>query len=229
MRMWLFVVKTSIWAPHYLSRLLICDLSPEVQTLPFHFLYYLRCTCGHQKGVCSSRVVVVMHGGSDVQCHELQGRNQTSQGTIALLEQRVHFGQQKSWCPWHNAVYRVWKQKIKTDKKYCLKQLSFKLDSVCPISLIPWYSISKHSVPTKRDKKTSRKRYWNYIAYTCTVLYWCTSKHKCRRVTVLIIRLFLCSIIHKTFLFLYFYSLTEGLVVCLACVNKYMADFICKL
>lgn len=53
---------------------------------------YLWCTGSYKKSVGSSRMVIVMHGSSYIEGHELQAWDKASQGAIAVLQHRVHPG-----------------------------------------------------------------------------------------------------------------------------------------
>lgn len=56
---------------------------------------YLRSASRHEEGVGPSRVVVVVHGCSHIQSHELQGWDEARQTSITLLHHRRHLRKQE--------------------------------------------------------------------------------------------------------------------------------------
>lgn len=67
-------------------------------------LIYLRCTGSYKKGIGSSRMVIVVHGSSYIQSHELQARYKTSQGAVAFLQDSVHLRKQEASGTRRNAI-----------------------------------------------------------------------------------------------------------------------------
>lgn len=73
---------------------------------------YLWCTGGNQKSVGSSRVVIVMHCCGYIKSHELQTRDEPSQGTILLLQLQVYPWCQKACGSRGNAIRWVCRDKM---------------------------------------------------------------------------------------------------------------------
>lgn len=56
-------------------------------------------------------MVIIVHCSSYIEGHELQARDEASQGAVAVLQHRVHLGHQEACGTRRNAILWVYEQK----------------------------------------------------------------------------------------------------------------------
>lgn len=102
-------VYASWWAKVSLRTRSTTTRSTTLSKIPINAAIYLMCISGYQKGICATRVVIVVHCSCYIKSHELQGRDVPGQAAVAVVWNWGAFGGGVGYPARRDPTVWIWK------------------------------------------------------------------------------------------------------------------------